>query len=103
MECSKRPYSSVGQGNRSRHAWYVPDYPCGVSFPRQVFRQGHMTRAEAVHRAISQPDFHLASQIDDVLPPWGIVPIAKTARFRGPKDNPSRRLQRGQLRVGSQV
>jgi hypothetical protein len=49
-----------------------------------------MTRAEAVHRPISQADFHFPSEIDDILPPWGIVPVRKTTRLRGPKDNPSR-------------
>jgi hypothetical protein len=89
----------VCQGNRGRHAGHVPDHTGSVAFASQIFRQGHMARAKAMHRAIAQADFYLARQVDDVLPPWGIVPVRKTARLRSTKDNVGGGMRRCQLGV----
>ena len=89
----------VGQGNCGRYTWHVPDHTRGVAFAGQIFRQGYMTRAKAMHRAIAQADFHLARQVNDVLPPRGSVPVGKTARLRSTKDNIGGGMRRRQLRV----
>src|SRR4029453_9447882 len=91
--CSDRQ-CSVRQRNCCRHTRLVPDDACCMPTTREILCQGHMPRAKPMHGAISQADFYLPSEIDDVLPPWGIVPVRKTARLCGPKDNPGCGLQR---------
>ena len=104
-EGAGQPASSalVGQGNRGRYTWHVPDHTGGVAFAGQIFRQGHMARAKAMHRAIAQADFYLARQVDDVLPPWGSVPVGKTARLRSTKDNVGGGMRRRQLGVRGRI
>jgi hypothetical protein len=46
-----------------------------------------MAWAKAMHRTITQADFYLACQVNDVLTPWSIVPVRKPARLRSTKDN----------------
>jgi hypothetical protein len=62
-----------------------------------------MAWAKAMHGAVAQTDFYLARQVNDILTPWGIVPVRKTAWLRSTKDNTGGRLWRRQLGVGCWV
>jgi len=56
-----------------------------------------------VHTAITEAKLCFARQRDDELPPWGIVPIAKTTGLCAAKDDPLRRHERSEFWMGGEV
>jgi hypothetical protein len=62
-----------------------------------------MAWAKAVHAAIGKADLDFALQSNDELPARRSVPVATMARLRGPKDDPLRGHQRGELWMGGEV
>jgi len=70
--------------------------------PGEVFRHMHVARPQAVEGAITQADFRLAGQGDDVLPPWRMVPVAQRAGGRRTEHHTLGAVERGQIRVGRQ-
>ena len=59
------------QVDRSGDPGYLADHTGGVSMPGKVFRHIHISRPQTVDGAITQADFRLAGQGDDVLPSNG--------------------------------
>ena len=62
-----------------------------------------MPWTKPVHAAVTKADLRFARHGDDELPPWGVVPIAKTARLGAAKGNALRCQERGEFGMGCQI
>ena len=90
----------VDRGGDPRH---LADHPGGVAMPGEVFCHIHVAGPKAVDGTVAQADFCLAGQGDDVLPPWGGVPITQRARRCRTEHDALGTVERGQLGVGRQI
>ena len=62
-----------------------------------------MPWTDPVHTSVTEAKLCFARQRDDELPPWGIVPIAKTTGLCAAKDDTLRRHERSEFRMGGEV
>jgi hypothetical protein len=74
-----------------------------MALTSEVFHQVHMPGAEPMDCAVTQANFRLAGEGNDILTARPGVPVAEAARLSLPKDNAFGRLKLSQVRVGFQV
>ena len=79
------------------------DHPRDVAMPGGIVREHDVTRPEAPYRAVADFDLYLSGEGNDVLAPRRVVIIAQMSRGRAAKENPMRRLERGNLHMADQV
>src|SRR5712692_133319 len=81
---------------RERHngcqCWFRADDSCGVTPPSGIFHQPGIPWAKPAHGAVSQTDFELARENNDVLPPRRRMPIDERAHWQLSKHNMCRGL-----------
>ena len=85
--------------NRCANSRHVSNDPRGVPSARQVLGQSYVTGAVTMHRAVAESYFHFARERDDVLTPWGVMPIAESSWLRLSKRYARCALQRRQVWV----
>ena len=79
------------------------DHPRDVAMPGGIVCEHDVTRPEAPYRAVADFDLYLSGEGNDVLAPRRVVIIAQMSRGRAAKENPMRRLERGNLHMADQV
>ena len=78
-------------------------HPRDVAMPGGIVREHDVTRPEAPYRAVAGFDFYLSGEGNDVLAPRRVVIIAEMSRGGAAKENPMRRLERGNLHMADKV
>src|SRR5262245_21833370 len=94
---------SVSQRDRGGQSRLVANDSGRVALAREVFGQGHVARAVAVHGAVAETDLDFAGQGDHELAARRVVPVDEVAGLRRAKDDALRRLQGAELRMGGQI
>ena len=84
-------------------AWLAAYHPRDVAMPGGIVREHDVTRPKALYRAVAGFDLYLSGEGNDVLAPRRVVIIAQMSRGRAAKDNPMRRLERGNLHMADKV
>jgi hypothetical protein len=93
----------VGQRNGRGDSGNIANDARCVALAGQILCEVDVTRSEAVHTSIAEPNLDFAAQGDDELAAWRRMPVDEVARLSAAEDNADRVLQAGKLRMRVEV